>query len=78
MNRKSIINAHFQSETQAMAEIFKGSWTSRTPWQKWVGHVVAETLMLGIWSIQYQSPLPRQKSDFKNSGKLISDAWKRA
>jgi hypothetical protein len=60
-----------------MTEIFNGSLNSRMPWQKWAGHVVAETLMLGIWSIQYE-PVSLAINNFKGGSNLISDAWKRA
>jgi hypothetical protein len=58
MSRKSTVNAHFQAETEAMEKIFKGSLnlkTSTTQLQKWVGQAIAETLTLGIWSIQYET-----------------------
>lgn len=73
MNGKPIINAYLQSETEVMAGIFNGSLHSRTstpPWHKWAGHAVAETLTLGIWSLQYSLDSPC-RNDFKDSGKVL-------
>jgi hypothetical protein len=58
MSGKSRVEANFQSETEVMEEIFKGSpisTTSPTQWYELAGHAIAESLMLGNWSIQYES-----------------------